>query len=87
MENLPVIIQVSSLVITLGTQAFLLAYAWGKISEKVDGLKEDRNEIMAALKDTGHAVNKLADKVQKHGQDIEVLKAITSHRARNGSNG
>lgn len=93
MDNLPVIIQIVSLLITIATQVCLLAYFWGKFAEKVDNLKEDRNELMASIKDISHGVYNLTLTVNEHGRKIQALETwrdiVTPniHTKRNGSNG
>lgn len=93
MDNIPVIIQIVSLLVTIATQVCLLAYFWGKFSEKVDNLKEDRNEIMAGIKDMGRSMYNLTMTVNEHGKKIQALETwrdmITPnvHTKRNGSNG
>jgi hypothetical protein len=55
-------------------QGSLFVYGYGKLVEKVDGLKDNHDETVTAIKDLAHAVYKHAEKLESHGNEIQALK-------------
>jgi hypothetical protein len=68
------IISILAILAMLTVQGIGLVYFYGKLVQKVDGLKEDRNETLAAIKDLAHAVYQHTQKLESHGNEIQALK-------------
>lgn len=92
--ELSAIISILAIIAGLIIQGALFTYGYGKLTQKVDGLKEDRDETLTAIKDLAHAVYQHTQKLEVHGNEIQALKTwreivnpTIGGAKRNGSHG
>lgn len=72
--ELSAILTILAIVVGLIIQGALFTYGYGKLTQKVDGLKEDRDQTLTAIKDLAHAVYEHSKKLEIHGNEIQALK-------------
>jgi len=68
------ILTILAIIVGLIIQGVFFTYGYGKLTQKVDGLKDDRDKTLAAIKDLAHAVYQHTQKLEAHGNEIQALK-------------
>jgi hypothetical protein len=88
------IISILAILIGMLVQGSVFVYGYGKLVEKVDGLKDNHDETVTAIKDLAHAVYKHSEKLENHSNEIQALKTwreivnpTITQAKRNGSHG
>lgn len=68
------LISILAIIAGLIVQGAFFTYGYGRLTNKVDALKEDRDETLTAIKDLAHAVYRHTEKLEAHSNEIQALK-------------
>jgi hypothetical protein len=78
LQTIAVVISAGVFGVSVVSQIVFFAYAWGRVNETIEGIKQEAKDesarTMTAIRDVSHGLSEVAKVTHEHGKDIQALK-------------